>query len=154
VDDFDHSQRFPDGDPAMASACTEVVQRWFDEVWNQRRAATITELTTPESRMLNESGESWGVDQFRTQMFEPFVAAFPDVRVEVLGIISQGDEVAVRWEAIGTHCGPELGCAPTQEAARFRGISWMVVRDGKLVDGWQCSNLTEVVRRLHEKARV
>jgi predicted ester cyclase len=138
----------------MAAASLEVAHRWFDEVWNQRRAETIDELTGPESRMVNESGETWGVDQFRAYIFEPFIAAFPDLRVTVLGTIEQGDEVAVRWEATGTHCGHELGCAPCREVVQFRGISWMVVKDGKLVDGWQCSNLPDVVRGLHAKAAV
>jgi predicted ester cyclase len=137
----------------MASASIEVVEKWFDEVWNQRRAETISELTVPESRMINEAGETLGVDQFRTFIFEPFIAAFPDLRVTVLGMIEQGDEVAARWEATGTHCGHELGCAPCGEVVQFRGISWLVVKDGKLVDGWQCSNLPDVVRGLHAKAK-
>jgi hypothetical protein len=37
---------------------------------------------------------------------------------------------------------------PTHEAVTFRGITWVHVRDGKLREGWQSSNIPEVTRML------
>ncbi len=34
----------------------------------------------------------------------------------------------------------------------MRGMKWCRLRDGKLVEGWQCSNIPEVVRKLAAKA--
>lgn len=34
----------------------------------------------------------------------------------------------------------------------MRGMAWCRLRDGKLVEGWQCSNIPEVVRKLAANA--
>ena len=81
-------------------------------------------------------------------MRSPFLGAFPDLRVEVEEIIAQDDQVAVRWSATGTHRGDHLGCPPCGEPVTFRGLTWIVVRDGKFREGWQHSNIPEVLARL------
>src|SRR2546430_1709017 len=71
-----------------------------------------------------------------------------DLRVEVEDVIAQGDQLVVRWNASGMHTGGGLGVAPTGRAVAFRGLSWIRTRDGKLLEGWQCSNIPEVLRGL------
>jgi predicted ester cyclase len=93
-----------------------------------------------------------GPNEFRERQYAPLVAAFPDIRVEVESVIAQGDQVAVRWSASGIHSGDGLGFPQTNEPVTFRGISWIQVRDGKLMEGWQSSNITEVVRGLAAKS--
>jgi predicted ester cyclase len=78
----------------------------------------------------------------------PFLAAFPDLRVEVEATVAQGDQVVVRWSATGTHRGDGLGFRPTHEAVTFRGNTWVHVRDGMLREGWQSSNIPEITRML------
>lgn len=136
----------------MSQENIAVVRRWFEEVWNQRRAETIAELLTEESVCYLDEGPIRGPAEFRERMHAPFLAAFPDLRVEVEDIIAQGDRVAVRWSATGTHAGEGLGCRPTHEKVTNRGITWICVRDGKLQEGWQSSSIREVVRELAEKA--
>ena len=38
--------------------------------------------------------------------------------------------------------------APTNKAASFSGISWIRIRDGKFHEGWQSSNIADVIRNL------
>ena len=127
-----------------------VVMRWFEEVWNQRRPETIDELTCAESVCMTDQGPIRGSEEFRQMLYLPLVGAFPDLQIEVEGVLAKGDDVVVRWTASGTHTGPGLPISPTMKPATFTGISWIRVRDGKLQEGWQTSNIAEVIRRLAE----
>lgn len=122
--------------------------RWFEEVWNERNEATIDELLTPTSVCHTESGPIVGPGQFRVGMYIPFLAAFPDLKVTVEDAIAENDRAVVRWSASGTHQGAGLGIAPTGRTVAFRGMTWVTVADGKLGEGWQCSNLSDVLRTL------
>ncbi|MBN9518159.1 ester cyclase [bacterium] len=94
----------------MSRENAERSRRWFEEVWNLRRAETIDEFLTPESVGHMEGGDVPGVDAFKAAHAE-FVAAFPDLRVEVEAVLADGDDVAVRWRATASHAGDGLGLA-------------------------------------------
>jgi steroid delta-isomerase-like uncharacterized protein len=137
----------------MANEVVEVARRWFEEVWNQRRAETIDELLTPESVCHAEEGPIRGLDEFRQRMHAPLLGAFPDLRVTIENILDQGDQVVVRWTATGTHSGNGLGVVATGKAVSFRGITWLRIGGGKLREGWQHSNIPETIRTLVQQAR-
>ena len=132
----------------MSQDNREIVRRWFEEVWNQRRAETIDEFITPESVCFTEDGPLRGPEEFRQRQFLPLVGAFPDLHIEIKDIVAEDDNVVVRWIATGTHAGAALGFEATNAPADFAGISWIRVRDGKFGEGWQNSNMTNEVRRL------
>jgi predicted ester cyclase len=136
----------------MTQNVVELARRWFEEVWNERREATIEDLLSPESVCFGESGPVIGHVQFREQMYAPLLAAFPDVRVAIDDILGVGDQAVVRWTATGTHTGTGLGSAPTGKPVTFQGITWIHARDGKLLQGWQSSNIAETIRSLAESA--
>ena len=132
----------------MAHDNVALVRRWFEEVWNLRREEVIDELLTAESICHGEGGLSRGPEEFKERQYVPFIAGFPGLRVEVESAVAQGDEVVVRWIASGCHSGDGLVREAARETASFRGITWVRVSDGKLVEGWQSSNIPEVVRGL------
>lgn len=134
----------------MTQDIRSLVLRWFEEVWNERRAETIDELLDDDSVCYADDGPMRGAGEFRARQYEPMVQAFPDLRVHVDGIIVGDDEVAVRWTATGTHTGEGLPIPPTQKQVVFQGISWIQTRDGKLHEGWQSSNFAQVLRGLAE----
>jgi predicted ester cyclase len=132
----------------MSAENVAAVRRWFDEIWNQRREATMHELMGPGAVCFTDTGEMRGPDGFKAMQYDPFVAAFPDLRVAVDHTMSDDDTVAVRWSAEGTHTGEALGLAPTGRRVRFTGTSWIKVRDGKLWEGWQWSDIPAVLASL------
>ena len=119
---------------------TRLALRWFDEIWNQRRIETARELLTDESISRSEGGELRGFDGFVELHYTPLVSTFPDLRVTIDAAISEGDEVAVRWTASGTHSGDGMGMAPSGRRFSIRGMTWMRCRDGKLLEGWDSWN--------------
>ena len=125
-----------------------VVRRWFEEVWNQRRVETIEELLTPESVCHADDGHLTGPQEFCERIHEALLTAFPDLHITVDDLITQGESAVVRWTVTGTHTGPGLGLEPSGRAVAFRGITWMRIAHGKLMEGWQSSNLPETLRAL------
>jgi steroid delta-isomerase-like uncharacterized protein len=136
----------------MSQKYDAFMRRWFEEAWNQRRAEIIDEYLVPESVCHADDGPIRGPDEFRERMHTPLLAAFPDLRIEVVGLVAQGDEVVTRWVATATHAGEGLGFRATHEKVTMRGITWVRIRDGKLIEGWQHSNLPEVFQELSEAA--
>jgi predicted ester cyclase len=63
-------------------------------------------------------------------------------------LIEQGNKVAVRWSVRATHTGRGLGLMPTNQPVAFRGMTWMEIRDGKFVRGWDSWNMGALMQTL------
>jgi len=132
--------------PVYADA-RELGRRWFEEVWNQRNDGVIDELLAADAYGHTESGEFRGPKGFR-EMQAVFLSALPDVRIEIEDILADGDRAAVRWRARGTHSGEGLGLAASHKEIDIRGTSWLIARDGKIVEGWDTWNLSGMLESL------
>ena len=124
-----------------------IARRWFDEVWNQRRDDSVDELMSEDSHGHVEGGDVRGPEAFR-QMRATFLAALPDVRIEVEDVVAEGDRAAVRWRAIGTHAGDGFGFPATRQQVHVRGTTWLTIRDGRIVEGWDTWNLGGLIESL------
>lgn len=125
----------------------ELGRRWFEEVWNQGREESIDELMAPDSYGHVESGEYRGPEGFR-QMQTVFRSALSNVHIEIEDILADGDRAAVRWRATGTHSGEGFGFAPSKRGIDVRGTTWLRVKDGKIVEGWDTWNLGAMLEAL------
>ena len=70
------------------------------------------------------------------QTAQVFRQAFPDWQAGQQAHIAEGDLVAERFTARGTHQGELLGVAPTGREVTLAGINIFRVQDGKLVERW------------------
>ncbi len=70
------------------------------------------------------------------QAFTYALAAFSDVTHTVEEQVAEGDLVASRISAVGTHAGEFLGIPPTGKRVTMSGIALHRIRDGKLVEHW------------------
>ena len=124
-----------------------LARRWFEEVWNDKRDETVLELLDPDI-----VGQMEGVDVRSPADFlkarEGLLDAFPDLHVTVDAIVSEDDNVVVRWSAAGTHKGAGLGIPPSRRRVSFRGMSWIVVANGRIVKGWDSWNLGQLFAQL------
>jgi predicted ester cyclase len=60
-------------------------------------------------------------------------AAFPDLHVRTLRIMSDGEAVFVHWRMTGTFSGaPITGILPTGRAIDLRGTDYFTIRDGRI----------------------
>lgn len=134
--------------PVPAPAPRDVASQWFQRVWNERDEAAIDELMSPTARGVLAAGqEVMGPAQFK-EFFRAFATLFPDLRVRLLDVMEDGEKVVVRWEARGTHAGEGLGLKATQRVHTFSGMTWMVVRNGQIVDGGDSWNQDGLLARM------
>ncbi len=115
-----------------------LMKRWFDEVWNQGRIETISELMAEDAIASGQGGS--GVGLRGPAEFIPFVqrlrAAFPDIHIAVEDAFGEGEKVVVRWSADMTHTGADLGIAASQRKVHLTGITIAQIQKGKIVSGW------------------
>jgi steroid delta-isomerase-like uncharacterized protein len=127
---------------------TERSIRWFTEVWNGRDEALLATLMASDVAGEVEGGRIEGRDAWVDQVYRVFLEAFPDLQLEVVGTVAEGDEVMLRWRARGTHLGSSLGLRATGLALDFRGMTWLKWRDGQIVEGsdsWNRSGLAQAL---------
>ena len=65
-----------------------------------------------------------------------FRAAFPDVRFDVEIVIAEGDYVAARWTASGTHRGAWGDVEPTGRSVTFSGVNIFRLENGRVAELW------------------
>lgn len=63
-------------------------------------------------------------------------SAFPDIHPTVEDAIAEGDKVAVRVVARGTHQNAFMGIAPSGKAVEWREMHIYRVAGGKIVEHW------------------
>jgi steroid delta-isomerase-like uncharacterized protein len=63
--------------------------------------------------------------------------AFPDIHFTMEDQLSQGDRVAFRWRATGTHTGPLGAAPPTGKTITVDGLIVDRVVDGKVQERWE-----------------
>ena len=121
----------------MGEANKTVVRRLVDEVLNGGHLEVVDELFTPA---LAEAAKRW---------ITPFRASFPDVHMEVVELIAEGDKVAGRFTCSATHLGEWLGHAPTfRRFERVDEVSIFRLRDGRIVDVWSLEDNLGRLRQL------
>jgi steroid delta-isomerase-like uncharacterized protein len=120
----------------MSLANKALVQRWFEEVWNQKRVAAIDELLAGHSRLHGLGALPFDGPAAFKPFHAAFVDAFPDLNIHIDELVAEGDNVAARFTCTGTHTGPGLGIAPTNRRATFTGMTVVRVQDGRAVEAW------------------
>jgi predicted ester cyclase len=122
----------------MSETNSQRARRWFEDVWNRRKEETVKELLHPNIVGQMEGRVVQSPDEF-LQARQEMLTALPDLRVEVQGVVGEGDEVAVRWAANAT--------GPTGPVS-FRGVTWLVFENGRIVRGWDSWNQALLMHQL------
>jgi predicted ester cyclase/dienelactone hydrolase len=114
-----------------------VVHRFIDEVVNGGDLSALDELWAPDLAWHGGSmGDIHGIDAYRAYLSANAAGAFTGMHLDVKAIITDGDQVAVRFTNSGTQTGPFMGAQPTGRHAEWLGIGIYTVRDGKISEAW------------------
>ncbi len=115
----------------------QVVRRLIDEVMNGGRMDVVDELYAPR---LSEPARRW---------ISPFRTSFPDMHMEIVELIAEGDTVVGRFRCSGTHLGEWLGHLPT--GRRFERIDevyiFQIDHTGRIARAW---GIEDTLRRLEQ----
>lgn len=126
-----------------------LVERFFDEIFNQRDEAAAAELLADEfvahhpafpDGIRGVPGIMGTVAMFRGGM--------SDLHYVVDDLVAEDDRVACRWTATGTHDGEFMGVPATGRTVGVVGCDIFRVADGQLAEAWVVSDLLGLLQQI------
>lgn len=131
----------------MATDIKQMSRRLLDEVWSKGNYAVVDELVDAnfkaEDPVIGEFDKAGYVN-----VVKGYRSAFPDLKVEPVSIVTDGNFVCTRWIARGTNKGSFLGMEPTNKSATITGIDMTEVREGKFVSDFTVYDSLSLLRQL------
>ena len=124
-----------------------LVRRYYDEVLTGRDRQLLDQLLDA-SFISHVSGGPDAIVETYVAAVDTTLAAFADLEVKVEDQIAEGDKVATRWRATGTHTGTFAGVGGTGRVITVTGIHVHRVAQGRLVEHWEELNLLGALRQM------
>jgi steroid delta-isomerase-like uncharacterized protein len=133
----------------MSTEATKaVVRRFAEEILDEKRLDRADEIMAQgyvdHGAM---PGQAPGLEGFKRKG-AMWVAAVPDLVVRTKDLFAEGDRVAVRWTAEGTHRGTLLGFPPSGRRFQFGGTSIFRVAGGKVAEQWEAWDRLSLLQQL------
>lgn len=115
-----------------------LVEQFYEEVWARGNVDFAAEVFADEYVRHDLRPTQAGPGPAgQAQIAGAFRAAFPDLRWRIDLLLAEGDLVAARWTASGTHSGPWGDVAPTGRRAEFSGVNiFRFGPTGKVIEIW------------------
>jgi steroid delta-isomerase-like uncharacterized protein len=140
-------------DPMSATAPnTSIVRQCFAEACRGNRAGLEQILST--DFVIHVPDDYRGVDGL-LEMVGTFRVALPDLAVTVDHQFAEGEYVASRFTARGTHQGALLGAPPTGREVVVTGITVSRCEDGRIAEEWELVDMAGLLAQVgapHEAA--
>ena len=134
----------------MSAEENKDIVRRFWEVWEEDNFVDlIDEFLAPDyvnhspgfpDQPTGPEGVKAVVSMFRSGM--------PDLRVDILDMIAEGDKVATRYTLEGTHEGELFGVPPTGQRLSIKSISVERVLEGKIREHWRITDTLDMMQQL------
>lgn len=107
----------------------QLVVRWFEEVWNQGKRGTISELLSKEGVIHDGARDFRGPREF-FGFYDDLRAQFTDFHIVPVIVLAEDDLVCMHWSADFRH--KESG-----KPIRVTGTSVVRIDAGRFAEGWQ-----------------
>ena len=117
---------------------SDLIRRWFEEVWNQGREETIYEMCSKGAvghGQTHDGSDIVGPDKFK-QFWRAFRGGFTSIHIDLHRTIDQGELAMAQWTLTMTHTGDFLGLQPTGKRIACTGMSLQRFVDGQIVEAW------------------
>jgi len=133
----------------MSEENKNLVQRLFDEVWNQGDIDKIEEIYSEDfvafySPPIDFGSGLKGLRAIVTQMRN----TFPDYHEKVEELIAEGNKVVARFVVEGAHKGPLGDIPPTGKSVCFEEVAIFRIDGGKIVEQRGFPDVMKMFRQL------
>ena len=126
----------------------EIYTRFIQEVFNEGNFDVLGDLLAPDYAIEDAPpGTAAGAEGVR-QIVTMFRGAFPDLRITLDELVAEGDSVAARSTARGTHRGASMGIEPTGRSISMPTLTLVHMRNGRLVASWVKNDVAALMRQL------
>lgn len=114
-----------------------LVRRFYEEVWNAGNVEFASRVFAEDyvRHDLRPTDAPPGAEG-QKQIAAAFRSAFPDLTFSVDLLFGEGDHVAARWTASGTHTGAWADQEPTGRSMAFTGVNLFRFRNGRVAEIW------------------
>lgn len=122
----------------MAEENEELLRRLWEEFRGEGKMELADELLAPDyvDHDPNNPQESQGPEAAKEDL-GPYRTAFPDMKITVSDLESEGDTATGTWKVTATHSGDLMGIAPTGNKVEVVGKSKIRVEGGKIAEEWE-----------------
>ena len=132
----------------MSSKKNVEAQQAFGEAVNSGNLEALNDLISGHCVDHDPApGQGPGPQGYR-DMFSEMRTAFPDLRVEVIHLTADGDDVAFAYTLTGTHQGPLMGHEATGKSVSVRGMQISRFDGGQMVERWGSSDQLGMLSQL------
>ena len=127
----------------------ELVRRLYEEGFNAGNLDAVDELVSRDVVTHNPIilDAPTGPDSIRGGI-EMLRNSFPDLRVEVIDLIAEGDKVAAFLRMSGTNLGDYRRGGATKRSGSMRAFFIWRVEDGKLAESWGVADRFDFLQQL------
>jgi len=128
---------------------SSLVRLFVDEVWNDKRSERI-ESYIAEACIVSVPGAEEMVcnPEWVRERLESCLEVLPDLRIEIVELLSSGDQVAIRWLASGSLTGKLAGLQGDGRRTTLAGATLLQLCDRKIVRVWCLFDRTAIYRDL------
>lgn len=114
-----------------------IARRFFEDMLGTGNWDIADQILAPDVLMHHPSSPEplRGLEAVKG-LLSAFRTGFPDLHLTVEDEIGEGDKVAVRWRARGTHTDNLFGIPPSGKRMNVAGISILRIAGGKIVEDW------------------
>ena len=132
----------------MAWTATELVERFYNLVWNKADETEARRILARDFRFRGSLGpELHGPDGFIAYM-RSVHAALGGFTCQIEEVIAAGDQAAARMSFYGRHRGRFFGIEPSGREIRWSGAAFFKTRGGTIIELWVLGDIEEVRRQL------
>lgn len=113
----------------------DIIQRLYEEVWNNRKREVLHELVSPRYTLVGPqfSVLAKGPEAYWRSV-SLFLAVFPDLHITIEETVAEQDKVVVCWTLSGTHRGTFRGIPATNKKVSVDGTTVHNFADGLIIN--------------------
>ena len=133
---------------AVETDNAEIFKSYLREVWENGNIGAIGDYIGPD--FVNHDPVPY-ISPDRdgeAALVGMFLGSFSGLKTNVEEAVPEGDRLAVRWTATGTHTGKFIGIPPTGREVSMVGVEFLRFADGKIREVWINFDMAGLLQQL------
>jgi predicted ester cyclase len=130
----------------------QIVQDFYDRVWNRLERAAIPELIHPDFTFRGSLGPTMTGHAAFSAYVDAVTEALTDYRCTILDLVTEGERAFARMRFEGIHRAPFLGFSPTGQRVDWAGAALFTLKGDKIADLWVLGDLEGLREQLQRNA--
>ena len=116
-------------------------------LWENRKLDVIDDLFDKNIKIFSPFNVAYGTLTMK-EIAQKWLTAFPDLLFTWEDFLAEGDKVAVRWRAQGTHLGSFFETKPTHHEVYYSGVTIFTVNEGLISEYWSLVDVHSILKQL------